>query len=202
MLLRKPCQAIQWWRGHEKGLLVMPTPFQNPWRFQPRPAGLKNTSESLFFFYAVLTLYIEHILQTAVMRHVGWVFCLRLYWKRRLHSRLHIYPLCGIFCLPWYLDTQVQGISVLHVMYISFKGWGYWCKVTCPMSQATRSCRPLHLRSISDIFHQYPDPRDHSWPFVIITQLFILQFLQRDNAKCHSHKIHSVIHDRTKLAAD
>jgi hypothetical protein len=49
--------------------------------------------------------------------------------RRGVHSRLHIYPLCGIFCLPWHRHSGTR-------IYVSFKGRGNRSNVTCPRSQA------------------------------------------------------------------
>jgi hypothetical protein len=33
--------------------------------------------------------------------------------KRRVHTRLHIYPLCGIFCFPWHRHSDTRNLSFM-----------------------------------------------------------------------------------------
>jgi hypothetical protein len=49
--------------------------------------------------------------------------------KKGGHSRLHIYPLCGIFCLPWHRHSGTR-----NLFYVAFNGRSNRSKVTCPRS--------------------------------------------------------------------
>jgi hypothetical protein len=35
-----------------------------------------------------------------------------LIWRKGVHSRLHAYPMCGIFCLPWHRHSGTRNLGV------------------------------------------------------------------------------------------
>jgi hypothetical protein len=89
-------------------------------------------------FLLLRSLYILNVLRiTAVFisRHLGPVIPTSVYWRRgrRVHSRLHIYHLCGIFCLPWHRQSGKRNLSFASH---SKDDWGNQSKVACPRSQS------------------------------------------------------------------
>jgi hypothetical protein len=54
-----------------------------------------------------------------------------VYWVW-VHSKLHIYPLCGTFCLPWHRHSGTMNLNVMSYS----KDEAIGSKVTWPRSQA------------------------------------------------------------------
>jgi hypothetical protein len=104
---------------------------------------------------------------------IGW-----LYWRRGVHGRLHIYPLCGDSCLPWHRHSGTSSLGftshskdeAIEVKWLSqgHKRGGQW-RVSNPWysnhesnTLTTRPCRP-----------SYPTPNSNPGVFLCNTWFLI-----------------------------